>query len=229
MMPSYVTGSTIYVHGAGTKRMLKIMMAGAMMFLPTLAIADNTIVTPSGYTMSSGYNLQLYQAVSEKPHSIVLADAATNNIQFESATITRPGVSRLSLSAQALVLPETFVTPALSIGVKDITNSTGAFASDGYYGRGYYVAITKSLDNDLDPPRIKGILLTAGVGGGAYHGLFGGVGVDLPLRLAGTAEFDSRRMNYRVSAPIGSHSSFSYEKIGGQNWLGFDIHSQVSL
>ena len=205
------------------------LFALLLFLLPCATQADLTIVTPSGYTMPSGFDGQLFRTVNHSPESVALLDAGTNNIQLETAYLSRPGVNRLALSLQALVLPETFVTPALSFGVKDIANSAGTFAGDGFYGRAYYFAATKDFDNGVSQPKLRGLTITAGLGAGSYHGVFGGVGVDLPLRLLGTAEYDGRSMNYRVAFPIAPIARISYARISNANYVALDIHSPLSL
>lgn len=205
------------------------LVLAALCFLPAIAHADRTIITPSGYTQPEGYNFEGLHTISGQSRTVAYLDESLSNIQYGAAFIDRPNVSRLSLSVQALILPESFVTPEVSAGITDIANTTGRFASDGFYGRGYYLAFSKSLDTSLNPPKIHGVVLTAGLGGGSYHGLFGGVTTDLPLRLLGTAEYDSRRTNYRIALPITTVANFSYNRIGAANWLSLDFHSPVSL
>jgi hypothetical protein len=209
--------------------MRTILLILSLCLISSVSFADRTIVTPSGYTMPTGYDAETMETVNGQPRSIEYINAGNSNIQFETAFIARPGVDRFSESIQALVLPETFVTPALSIGVKDVSNSAGAFSADGFYGRAYYLAVTKSLGNLLTEPGSHGPIITGGLGAGSYHGFFGGVNDVLPMNLLAAAEFDGRSLNYRLSYQTSSTSRLSLLRIGGSNWVGFDFHSPVSL
>jgi hypothetical protein len=182
---------------------------------------------PSAYTILGGYDAQVLQSVQYKPQTISTISAGTTMLEIDAAYLVRPGVDRLAISAQSPLLPETFITPAVSFGVRDIANSAGAFRRDGYFGRGYYLVMTKSLDNNVHPPQIHQITLTGGLGTGSILGLFGGVSVGLPFTLLGTAEYDSRRMNYRIALPLGKVSNLSFDRIDGANFVGFELHTRL--
>jgi hypothetical protein len=78
-------------------------------------------------------------------------------------------------------------------------------------------------------PGSQGLIITGGLGAGAYHGFFGGVNDVLPMHLLATAEYDSRSVNYRLSLQTSAVTRFSFNRVGGSNWLSFDFHSPVSL
>ncbi len=191
--------------------------------------ADRTIVTPSGYTMQTGNDFESFQAVTGRPRSLTLIDSSTSTVQVEFASLERPTVDCLATSIQAMVLPETFESPAVSIGIKDVANTAGKFAANGFYGRAYYIAASKSLSNSFLEGTNRGVLATAGLGGGSYHGFFGALSASLPLNLVAATEFDSRSLNYKVSLHTSSSSKLSFDRIGGANWISFDLHSNVSL
>jgi hypothetical protein len=209
--------------------MAKALLLLCLLLIPTSVLADRTILTPSGYAMTEGYDGEVIHTVSGKARTIAFVDAGTQWAQLQASYAERQGTSRLAISLQSTIIPETFTLPAVSFGIDDVANSTGAFSSDGFYGRTFYLAMTKSLDNGLQPPNIHGLVFTGGVGAGAYHGLFGGVSVNLPIGFVGTAEYDSRTMNYRIALPLFSSGRLSYNRIGNSNWIGLDLHSAISL
>jgi hypothetical protein len=209
--------------------MIKSCVALFLLLLPAIAFADRIILAPSAYSLSSGFDTQVLQTVQYKPRTLSYIDAGTSTVQLEAAYLARPGADRVAVSVQGLVLPETFITPAVSIGIRDIGNSAGMYEADGFYGRGYYLVVTKGLDNSLNPPKIHEVTLTGGIGAGSFHGLFGGVSAGLPLSLLGTVEYDSRQMNYRVAMPIGKLARLSYNRLGGTNFVGIELHSSVAM
>jgi hypothetical protein len=209
--------------------MLKIIIAILLVCLPVCASADRTIVMPSGYTMSDGYDAQFFYTISGHVQTLSSFSASRSNVELNADYMTKPSKSLISIGIQALALPETFQTPSVSFGIADLGNSTRSFSNDGFDGRSIYLVLSKSLDSSMNPPKIHGITLTGGIGTEFDHGIFGAAGLQLPLNFLGSAEFDGRRMNYRLAYKTNGWSSVSFNRIGGSNWLSLDLHSEISL
>ena len=193
------------------------------------ASADPIILLPSATTPASGYSFATSESIEHTPVNLSDLVVGSEYAQIEVDYAARPGVSRFALSGQSAVLPETFTTPAVSVGIRDIGNSAGAFRQDTLYGRGYYLVLTKNLDDNLKPPKIKGVSLSAGIGVGSIRGIFAGASADLPLDLVGTAEFDSRRMNYKVALPVAKFAGVSFERLGSSNFVGLEAHTPLPI
>lgn len=134
------------------------------------------------------------------------------------------------ISLQTPILPETYITPAVSVGIWDVGNETTAYSDAGYHGRAYYLSMSKSL---LTPSGrhylIQDIAFTAGLGAGSIHGGFGSASAVFPLGVRTTLEFDSRSLNSRVSLPLLKQGGLSLSRIAGHTFLGIEIHSTTAL
>jgi hypothetical protein len=207
---------------------LALVLIGLCATKATYAYADRIILDPSAYSLTSGFDGTMFQSSQNKPKTISCLEVGSEFAQAEVSYIVRPGVDRLAVGAQSTVLPETFETPAVAIGVQDLANSTGGYRADGFYGREYYLVATKGLDNNLIPPKIHNVVLSAGLGLGGLRGVFGGISAGLPLNLLGTAEYDSRTMNYKVGLPLGKNAGLSFDRLGNTDFVGLSIHSNVT-
>lgn len=91
---------------------------------------------------------------------------------------------------QFQLLPDGVITPGVSVGIWDVTNSSR-------WGRRAFFVVTKSLRPGQFFVRkpIERLQITLGGGTGRLGGVFGGLRVDLPARFSLVAEYDSRRLN----------------------------------
>jgi hypothetical protein len=91
---------------------------------------------------------------------------------------------------QFQLLPDGIVTPAVALGIWDITNSTP-------WGRRSFLVISKSLaQGQLGIPRpLERVQVTLGMGTGRFSGFLGAVRADLPGRFSLIGEYDARRFN----------------------------------
>ena len=91
---------------------------------------------------------------------------------------------------QFQLLPDGVITPGLSVGMWDVTNSSR-------WGRRGFLMVTKSLrPGQLFVKRpLERVQLNFGTGTGRFSGLLAGARVDLPGRFSLVGEFDSRRLN----------------------------------
>jgi len=168
------------------------------------AFGDRLILTPTGNLLDQGeVRAEAAFGSPDAPTGLLTAGASERvywanigmgRIEIEGARFEPEGGESLDiLSAEVAVLPETLVTPAIGLGVRDITEET----TDG---RGYYVAITKTVPlTDVVPFFLHDVKVHAGYGVDGLNGAFGGVQVGLPLKLTLYAEHDSENFNAALS------------------------------
>ena len=158
--------------------------------LPGTASGDPILLTPSGTTLNTG---QIRAEAALSPDN--------DNGRFFWLTVGGPGfevgVTRFEnpagstenlLGVQWCFIPETFITPAVSFGVRDIASQS----AEGISG---YGAITKRLPVDKFVPFVRDFSATVGLGAGGIRGPFFGIDTRLPLNLFVQAEYDSRDIN----------------------------------
>lgn len=125
---------------------------------------------------------------------------------------------RIEGGGQFQLLPDGVVTPALAVGMWDVTNSTP-------WGRRAFLAITKSFTRFGAglfnvPAPLERLQFTFGAGTGRLGGGFAGLRADLPGRLSLIAEFDSRRLNTGLSFRPLPPLSLTAELQNGNPYLG---------
>jgi hypothetical protein len=191
--------------------------------------ADRVIVTPSGATLAPlCASVQGIAAVSGRPASDLWVSGSLNVFEFEAAHLEKPGNRANAVSAQVSILPETFITPSISAGVRDIFDTTRQFGNVGYTGRSIYIAAGKTLlATELSPMPLRNMSINAGLGTGVTGGIFGSVSSDLPFGVREAIEYDGRALNYRVSRDFGSMARVEYERLHGGNFLGIELSTPV--
>jgi hypothetical protein len=100
------------------------------------------------------------------------------------------GQHRVEGGGQFQLLPDGILTPAISLGIWDVTNSSP-------FGRRGFLVLSKSLTEGqyFVPRPIERLHLTLGVGTGRLGWLFAGGRVDLPAHFSLIGEYDARRLN----------------------------------
>lgn len=96
--------------------------------------------------------------------------------------------SDMGFGIQYTVLPDTGFTPAVGIGVTDVTSRTDT-------GRGFYLASSFQLPYLPENSLVRDIKLFAGVGEGRYAGVFLGTELGLSYNMTVRCEYDSRNWN----------------------------------
>ncbi|MDH7601865.1 MAG: YjbH domain-containing protein [Armatimonadota bacterium] len=114
--------------------------------------------------------------------------------QFEASLIRMSNVAGEDANVfgvQWCFLPETFVTPAISLGVYDI----GAQTDEGL---GVYLAASKHISTKVAAPFLQDFSVTLGIGVGGIKGPFAAFEAKLPAGLFVQGEHDSRDLNGAV-------------------------------
>jgi len=119
---------------------------------------------------------------------------------------------------QFQLLPDGVITPAVSLGVWDITNSSP-------WGRRGFLVITKSLrPGQLGiPEALDRVQLTVGTGTGRFSGLFAAVRVDVAQRVSLIAEYDARRLNAGIWVTPIKPVTIKAELQNGNPYLGGEL------
>ena len=126
--------------------------------------------------------------------------------------------NRIEGGGQFQLLPDGVITPGVSVGIWDVTNS-------GPRGRRAFLVVTKSLRAGqffIRKP-LERLQLTLGTGTGNFSGLFAGVRADLPGNFALVGEFDARRLNAGVWFTPIKQVTLKAELQNGNPYLGGDL------
>ena len=125
---------------------------------------------------------------------IYWANIGLGHLELTASRVEGPGgFESNALGVELGVLPETMITPALGIGVRDLGDDIGP-------GRGYYLAVSKSVPlTDVAPLPVHDIKLHAGYGFEGINGFFAGAQVGLPMKLTLSLEHDGENFNAALS------------------------------
>jgi len=157
------------------------------------ACANPILFAPSGTTLGLG-QVRAEAAFSPKDEEGKFFWLAVGGPGFEVnllRTDRAVGEPENLIGAQWSFLPETSITPAISIGVTDLS-------SDSAEGISGYAAITKHLPAYRFVSFIDDFSATFGIGLGGIRGPFAGIEAKLPLKLFFQGEYDSHDVNAAI-------------------------------
>ncbi len=180
--------------------------------------ANNILLAPSGTTLTTG-QFRIETAFSKDNNRGNYSWAGVGFMQYELNLIRyqpKSGETENLLGAQWNFIPETIITPAISIGIRDA-------ASQSVEGISGYAAITKHFPVRRLTPIIQSFGLTVGFGIGGIKGLFTGFETDLPLKVYIQAEYDSRDFNTAIGwRPLPKLSIKAY-RLRGETYYGAEF------
>ncbi len=159
----------------------------------TQVFADDLILLPTGSTLTTGqYRAQLIVSPSNdhgnfQQLAVGLASYEFNYVRADYGS----GKTEGKLGVQWCFLPQTFITPAVSIGVRDLF-------SQSVEGFGGYAAMTKNVPTGLFTNLVSDMTFTVGCGFRALRGVFGGVDMKLVGDIVGQIEYDGDNWNSAV-------------------------------
>ena len=128
------------------------------------------------------------------------------------------GANRFEAGGQFQLLPDGVITPGVSVGIWDVTNS-------GPWGRRAFLVVTKALRPGqffVGRP-FERVQFTLGTGTGRLSGIFAGVRADLPYGFALVGEFDARRLNAGIWFTPIKQVTLKAELQNGNPYLGGDL------
>jgi hypothetical protein len=163
--------------------------------------ADRLILIPTGDTLTTGgIRAEYQQKLDASDGNMSRVNIGISRFEIEGARFQDFGSENATaVSAQISVLPETSVTPAIALGVRDLSDETDGLGMP-YDGRSLYLAASKSIPVTGGIPLIfKNVKVHGGIGTGSLHGVFFGVEGKLPLGVRLAGEFDSEKLNAMLS------------------------------
>jgi hypothetical protein len=155
--------------------------------------ANPLLLAPTGTTLTTG-QFRVEAALSPANKQGKYFWFATGFMQFEASLIRENdvvGENTNIFGAQWCFLPETFITPAVSFGVRDI----GLQTKEGMAG---YLAVTKHVATEGVVPVLKEFSATLGLGAGGLRGPFAGFEAKFAAGFFVEGEYDTQNLNGAV-------------------------------
>jgi len=208
-----------------------ILLLVCCLFCSTSVWADRVIVSPSGSTLPPlAASVEGILAVSGSAANDTWINGSLKAVEFEGAQLEKPGRQASAVSVQLSILPETYLTPSISAGVRDVFDTARQFSNVGYPGRSLYLAAGKTLlQTQMASFPFRNTVVTAGLGTNTTAGFFGSASADVVRGIRQTLEFDGRGLNYRLSHNFGTVARLEYERLHASNFVGLEIHTPVHL
>lgn len=185
-------------------------------------LCNPLLLAPTGTTLTTG-QFRAEAAVSPGNKRGNYTWVATGFKQFEASLIRISGVvgeDANLFSAQWCFLPETFVTPAISLGVYDI----GVQTEDGL---GVYFAASKHISTKTMTKFLRDFSVTFGVGLGGIKGPFASFEAKLPAGLVLQGEYDSKDLNGAIGWQPAPSLRFKIYSIRKDTYYGAEFIPSV--
>lgn len=182
------------------------------------AWSDNIINVPRGTTLTTGqFRGQAMFSASGDEGNFFSTAIGLKQLELGYIHAEYPnGRQEELVSAQWNVLPETFITPAIGIGVRDI-------GSQSTEGIGFYGSITKHIPIQNYTKYVDDFSVTFGMGSKSVKGFFCGAEVKLPLYFVGQLEYDGDYWNSALSwQPVETFRLKLY-RIGYEHYFGAEF------
>jgi len=178
------------------------------------ASADRLILTPTG-SIAAPAQIKLEGAIRPREERPVYAWASLGIGQFEleaAYTDEGRGDTGMGFGVEAQLLPETLLTPAVGVGIRDATDQTSL-------RRAEYLAITKSIPA-AGIPWLRDVKLHFGFGMEGIDGFFGGAQVGFPPGLELALEHDSNHFNTALAWSAARNLQLKLYGLDGDTFLG---------
>ncbi|HUV05657.1 MAG TPA: hypothetical protein VMX94_11195 [Armatimonadota bacterium] len=178
-----------------------ITVAVMCCLLAASAAADRLVLIPTGRTLSTGGIKAEYAANSDIHDArIYWVNLGVSRVELEGARFEGFGAEDIdAVSAQIAVLPETSFTPAVALGVRDISDETDGRGMP-YDGQSFFLAVSKSVPVTGGVPLLfRDVKLHGGIGTGSLSGIFFGVEGTLPMGIRLAGEYDTEDFNFSAS------------------------------
>lgn len=185
-------------------------------------LCNPLLLAPTGTTLTTG-QFRAEVALSSGNKRGNYTWVATGFKQFEASLIRISGVAGEDanlFSAQWCFLPETFITPAVSLGVYDI----GAQTEDGM---GVYFAASKHISTKALTAFLRDFSITLGVGLGGIKGPFASFEAKLPAGVFLQGEYDSKDLNGAIGLQPAPSLRFKIYSIRKDIYYGAEFTPSV--
>lgn len=200
---------------------LLLLVLGCLMVI-SYASADRLILIPTGSTISTGIKGEYAASAEGDDQKIYWASIGMSRFEIEGARFQDfPATEKTdALSAQVCVIPETSFTPAVAVGVRDISDETEGLGLP-YDGQSFYAAVSKTVPITGGVPIIfQDMKVHGGVGTGSLGGVFFGVEGTLPIGLRIAAEYDTEEFNWAAIYSVAGPLKFKVSSIRNDLYYG---------
>ena len=201
---------------------LLVIVCIALCMVVSYASADRLLLIPTGTTLSTGgVKVQAALSTENDNAKVYWANLGISRFEVEGARFQDFGPETLdAISAQVSVMPETSFTPAVALGVRDISDETkdeGAL----YNGQSIYLAVSKGVPVTGGIPILfQDVKIHGGIGTGSLSGIFFGVQGTLPMGLQVMGEFDTEDFNFGAAYNIAPMLKIQAESLKGDFYYG---------
>lgn len=214
-----------------------VILAALLAAVPVSA--DRIILAPTGSVLSPGevraegaikpgdsgsriYWLGLgMQRVELSATRFVIPGAPVETVGDSLVDKITGGKNTDLIGLEMSMLPETTMTPGVGIGIWDVTGKTS-------FGKGYYMAVTKSvpLTKQLPLP-VQDVKIHGGYGINGIDGLFGGAEASLPLGIKLYAEYFQHDINYAVGWNPAPTLQLKVQVLDGDTFYGLQFSPPI--
>lgn len=197
---------------------IKILLTLSVLLLTCNTWADSIIFVPRGTTLTTKqFRGQVMFSGSGDDGNFFSFSLGLKQLEmgYTHAEYANDRTEEL-ISGQWNVLPETFITPAIGIGVKDV-------ASESKEGIGFYGSMTKHIPIEHFSNIIDDFSVTVGMGAKSINGFFFGAEAKLPLYFVGQLEFDGDNWNSALCWQPADAFRLKYYKTGSKKYYGCEF------
>ncbi|MDI6828466.1 MAG: hypothetical protein QME62_08290 [Armatimonadota bacterium] len=187
-----------------------------------IASGDRLILIPTGSTISTGLKAEYAASTEGDGQKIYWASLGVSRFEVEGARFQDfDNIDQKdAVSVQLCVIPETSFTPAVGIGVRDLSDETEGFGLP-YDGQSFYAAVSKTVPVTGGIPVIfQDMKVHGGIGTGSLGGVFFGVEGTLPMGLRIAAEYDTEKFNWAAIYNIAGPLKFKVSSIRNDIYYG---------
>ncbi len=198
-----------------------IALIGALGLLSGAGRADRVILAPTAETLAPNSARALF-LLSTKPRDanriwLNYASASGIELEAERLDLKSEGRKRYSFNVEYPVLPDLGATPAVAVGVRDLTGT-------GVEHRSFYGVATHSFALPEHIYRlVRSFKLSGGFGtgriGGPFIGMEARLGTDLEVR----AEVYRHRPNLGISLKVAKHLRADAYSLDGAVYYGLSF------
>ena len=176
------------------------LVLSPLFLLASPANADRIVLAPSGNLLSPDtVKVEYFLAPNRRNESFAFFQYASPDgieLEFNRVDLASDSKNRYSFNLQYPFLTDLGATPALSVGVRDLSGT-------GLERQAFYIAAGKSVPlSDRQARFVKELRWSAGIGTGYFHAPFAGVQIRLSSGLRISAEWWRNRPDVSLSLPL---------------------------
>ena len=210
-------GGTPFQTGTSHARFWSGFLLG-FCFFASPAQADRVILSPDGNLLSpDSVKIEYLIAPNRRNESLGFVQYASPDgieLEFNRVDFARDTKNRHSLNVAYPFLTDLGATPAVALGVRDLTGT-------GLERFAFYIAAGKSVPlSDRQARWLKELRWSAGIGTGYFHAPFAGAQIRLRSGLRIAAEWWRNRPNVSLSLPVTKEWNVRAYSLNGDVFYG---------